>query len=277
MERFDKLFGLIIFTILGVCIGVSTFIHWVTPGIFQVPAVMGPYFTESPILELILTDIGALAAALLIFYYSYHKFGLWKSILFLTGSFIFTGLEEAMWIFSGRFGLVFPTYFFTKGGLWFFEVPFYTCIGWYVIAFGCVFLAEKLLPNRSYFAYAGIGALLAVNYDLWADPVNVNLNLVTASSTDAGMWVWEMQNTFKIFGIPLMNFIGWFLVVFLFAILWKAVPKRVDKWGKRKATLVFYGCIPLLLGTCLVVLSGIEILIIQNFLANVSILPIPVI
>jgi hypothetical protein len=33
--------------------------------------------------------------------------------------------------------------------------------------------------------------------------------------------------------------------------------------------------VPLLLATCLVVLSGIEVLIIRNFFADVSIFPIP--
>ncbi|MHA1649234.1 MAG: carotenoid biosynthesis protein [Candidatus Helarchaeota archaeon] len=275
MEKFEKYFTITIFLCLGICIGVSTLIHWLMPWIFQVPDFAPPTFSSSLMLDLILTDTGALVAAIIIFYYSYHKHGLWRSLLFLTGSFIFTGLEEAMWILSGRFGLVYPTYFFTKGGLWFFEVPFYTCIGWYVIAYSCVFLAEKIFPNRGHFFHAGLGAILAVDFDLWTDPVMVNLNQASILPADGGMWVWLMKDTLTIFGIPFMNFFGWFLVIFLFAILWKAVSARESQWGKKKATILFYICIPLLLGICLVALGGVEMLIIKNFFKNVSILPIP--
>lgn len=264
-----------ILTILGICIAVSTIIHHLFPGIFQVPDVNPAYLSTSPTIELIVMDIGSVIVALIVFNHSYHKYGLWRSLLFFSGSFIFTGLEEAMWILSGRFGLVFPSYFFTRGGLWFFEVPFYTCIGWFVVAYACVFLAEKLLPKWHFLAISALGAFLAMDLDLWTDPVMVNLNFASAIPADVGMWVWSMEHTLKFFGIPLMNFLGWFLVIFLFAILWKVVPRRLDQWGYRKTTLIFYGCVPLLLATCLVVLSGIEVLIIRNFFADVSIFPIP--
>jgi uncharacterized membrane protein len=275
MDKFTRTFSVVILTILGICITVSTLIHYLAPWIFQVPSVNPPYLSTSPTIELIVMDAASLVGALLIFNYSVHKYGVWQSLLFLTGSFIFTGLEEAMWILLGRFGVIFPSYFFTRGGLWFFEVPFYTCIGWYVVAFSCVFLAEKILPNRHFLTIAALGAFLAMDLDLWTDPVQVNLNLASALPADVGMWVWNMEHTLKFFGIPLMNFLGWFLVIFLFAILWKVVPRRQEQWGYRKATLIFYGCVPLLLGVCLVVLSGVEILIIRNFFADVSIFPIP--
>ncbi|MDD1779116.1 MAG: carotenoid biosynthesis protein [Candidatus Helarchaeota archaeon] len=274
MDKFTRNFSIVILTILGICIAVSTIIHHLFPWIFQVPAVNPAYLSTSPTIELIVMDIGSVIVALIVFNHSYHKYGLWRSLLFFSGSFIFTGLEEAMWILSGRFGLVFPSYFFTRGGLWFFEVPFYTCIGWFVVAYSCVFLAEKILPNRSIWLHAALGAFLAMDLDLWTDPVMVNLNLASAIPADSGMWVWSMTNTLTIFGIPLMNFLGWFLVIFLFAILWKIVPKQQERWGYRKTTLVFYGCVPILLAICLVVLSGIEILLVRNFFPNVEILPI---
>jgi putative membrane protein len=274
MDKFTRTFSLVIFTVLGVCIGISTIIHYLAPWIFQVPSDTPPFLSTSHTLELIITDISSFIGALLIFYHSYHKYGLWRSILFLTGSFVFTGLEEAMWILLGRFGLTFPTYFFSRGGLWFFEVPFYTCVGWYIVAYTCVFLAEKLVPNpRHFLAHAAIGAFLAMDLDLWTDPVMVNLGRITVTN-DVGMWVWNMEYTLKFFGIPLMNFLGWFLVIFLFALLWKVVPRRLDQWGYRKTTLIFYGCMPLLLGVCFLVLSGVEIFLIRNFFANVSIFPI---
>ncbi|MHA1264854.1 MAG: carotenoid biosynthesis protein [Candidatus Helarchaeota archaeon] len=268
MERHDKIFLLIVFSFLGICITISTIIHDIYPWIFQVPSVAPPVLYGTLTTDVILTDCGAIFAAAIVFRYSYKKDGLWRSILFLTGSFIFTGFEEAMWILSGRFGLTFPTYFFSRGGLWFFEVPLYTLIGWYVIAYSCVFLSKKLLSNRTHLFQAILGAGLAVSFDLWTDPVMVNLYHASIVPANAGMWVWLMSDTLLIFGIPFMNFLGWFLIIFLFAIIWEVVPDKKREWGFWKTTTIFYALIPLLLLICLVVLGGIEIGIIRNLIGG---------
>jgi len=274
LDPFDKRFLLVIFICLGIVITITTIIHHFFPFIVQVPPVMPP-FTSPPqfwAFELLFWDMSAILLSALLFYHVVKKHGIWLATLFLTGSIIFTGLEECMWIFGGRFGLTFPTYFFTKGGLWFFEIPLYTCLGWFILAYSCVFIAENLFDDGKVFWSAFLGGVFAVMLDLWIDPINVNLGALSPY-TSAGFWVWNMQDTLRIFGIPLMNFIGWFLVVFLFAYLWGQIREAQTKkhWSKLKCTIIFYACIPALLLICLVALGFIEIYVLQIWFRNVYI------
>ena len=62
------------------------------------------------------------------------------------------------------------------------------------------------------------------------------------------------------FGIPISNFMGWFALIFFFAIYWKKLTDREEKWGVRKCTVIFsLGLIPLLFGT-VILLGGLTIL-----------------
>ncbi|MHA1376938.1 MAG: hypothetical protein ACTSRG_01025 [Candidatus Helarchaeota archaeon] len=54
--------------------------------------------------SLLLNDLLIYSATAIVFYHSYKKYGFWKSFLFLSGSFIYTGLEENLWIFAGYQG-----------------------------------------------------------------------------------------------------------------------------------------------------------------------------
>jgi len=53
-------------------------------------------------------------------------------------------------------------------------------------------------------------------------------------------WVWAKGDCLLIFGIPHPNFLGWFFLIFLFAILWEQLPGWEGKWGRLKATWVFF-------------------------------------
>ncbi|MEA3486879.1 MAG: carotenoid biosynthesis protein [Thermodesulfobacteriota bacterium] len=75
---------------------------------------------------------------------------------------------------------------------------------------------------------ATVGGLIAMGIDLWLDPI--------ATSPEIMNWVWGKGDFLLIFGIPLYNFMAWFLLVFLFAILWEKLPQMEKKWGRAKAT-----------------------------------------
>jgi len=279
LDRFDKYFLVIISASLTTVIIMTTIIHHLFPFIVRVPIVQPPFMSPVQfwVLELIIWDLIAMIMSAILFYHVVKKHGVWIATLFLTGSIIFTGLEECMWIFGGRFGLTYPTYFFTKAGLWFFEIPVYTCLGWFILAYCCVFIAEYLIKKERIFWTAVLGGVFAVMIDLWIDPINVNMGEMSPYPNATGFWVWNMVNTLDIFSIPLMNFIGWFLVVFLFAYLWGKIreAREEKQWSKLKCTLVFYGCIPLLLLTAFSILWVIEVFIVQHFFANI-IIPFPV-
>ncbi len=189
-------------------------------------------------------ELGVVFIALLAFYHCYKTFGGWKATLFFIGSFLFTGLEENFWIIYGH-SVGQDTYFFNPEAyyLWFGTVPFYVCIGWFFIAYGMVYTSTKLfkgtLGGPGIIKRAVFGGLLAVNLDLVIDPIAVR-NV---------WWVWPQADgaTFWILGIPFTNFLGWFLLIFLFGILWEKIPPKEEQWGRRKTTLIFFGYLALLL------------------------------
>lgn len=280
LDDFDKKYAVWIYLILILTIIFFTIIHHLFPWILSVPdANIAPYlFPENlRLFELMFWDTTAIILTTILYNFMVKKHGFWLSTLFLTGSIIFTGLEECMWIYGGRFGITYPTYFFTKAGLWFFDIPVYTCLGWFILAYCCVFIAEKLTDKKKIIINAFLGSLFAVMIDLWIDPINVNLGEIALNPGAKGNWVWEMTNTLDIFSIPFMNFLGWFLVIFLFATVWGKVRNKFEnnEWDKKKGTLFFYGMIPVLLVICLVTLYLVEVFIIKHFFANVN-APFPV-
>jgi putative membrane protein len=125
------------------------------------------------------------------------------------------------------------TYYFTRGFFWFLETPVLACLGWFFVAYSCVYVAEILIPKARYAWKATLGGLLAMNLDLWLDPVQTHEKWIS--------WVWVSPDAINIFNIPLSNFIGWFLLIFLFALVFNRLPSMVAKHGYKKATVKFYG------------------------------------
>ena len=82
---------------------------------------------------------------------------------------------------------------------------------------------------------AAIGGLTAVVIDLWLDPV--------ATSPEFMMWLWARGDLIRILGINHSNFVGWFLLISLFAVIWEWLPLLVRKWGRFKASIAFFSIV----------------------------------
>ena len=191
-------------------------------------------------------DLIGIILSLFCFLHCRKTFGFWMASCFLLGSFIYTGLEESMWILIGRFFTTKGTYWFTKGFFWFFETPVMACIGWFYIAYSCVLVAGKVFPNMSLRGRALIGGLTAMGIDLWCDPVVTSPEIIS--------WVWTSGDILNVFGIPHTNFIGWFLLIFIFALFWEGyLPRWEIRWGRNKAATVL---LVSLFGTKLGILVG---------------------
>ncbi len=268
---FDKKFVTFTFGLLIAIILYTTFVHHFQPHIFRVPSntdiaswkypsfentLLYDRMTEAEratflangvpggdnILYSLPGDIMVIFFGLLVFIHSMKYCGLWMSACFLIGSFIFTGLEESMFIILGR---VLPpdtvnyfnepvagTYWFTKGFFWFIETPITACVGWYFIAYTCVLTAGRVFPKMGLLWRASVGGLIAMGIDLWIDPV--------ITSPEHVAWVWPKGAHLIILGIPVTNFVGWFNLIFLFAIFWEMLPKLEARWGRAKATAAFF-------------------------------------
>lgn len=268
--EFDKGFIRIGCGFLIAAILFFSWLHWVHPEILRVPSNSNVASWQNPTFEETLTykrmtpeerakvlaegvpgadlwtvvfqDFAAVIVALLCFMHARKHWGDWMAYTFLLGSFIFTGLQESIWILWGRFTgsascpglgeIVAGTYWFPKGALWFFETPVFACIGWFYLAYTCVWVAGTVFPKAGLVGRAAIGGLIAMGFDLWQDPVVVSPELM--------LWVWAKQDVIHLWGIPQSNFAGWFFLIFVFAILWEQLPRWEAKWGRAKATGNFF-------------------------------------
>jgi len=272
-KEFDTKFTIIAFGLLVLIIGFFTYLHHFQPHVLQVPSVTdvsawhNPAFEQTNIYERMTDaeiekmraegipdrglfpvifgtqgDITAFLFAALCFWHARRHYGQWMASCFLIGSFIFTGLQESIAILLGRFTagaayvdaaqhVTYGTYFFCKGSLWFIETPVAVCLSWFWIAYACVWIAGKVFPKMGLLARAAIGGLIAMNIDLWLDPV--------ATSPEFMQWVWARGDQIRILGINHSNFVGWFILIFWFAIIWEWLPHLTEKMGRLKASVAF--------------------------------------
>ncbi|MBN1636565.1 MAG: carotenoid biosynthesis protein [Deltaproteobacteria bacterium] len=272
-KELGKKFTIVAFGLLMLVIVFSTYLHHFQPHVLKVPSVTdvstwrNPSFEQTNIYERMTDaeiekmradgipgrgllpvifdsqgDLTAFLFASLCFLHARRHFGQWMASCFLIGSFIFTGLQESIAILLGRFTagaayvdaaqhVTYGTYFFCKGSLWFIETPVAVCLSWFWIAYACVWIARKVFPKMSLLARAAIGGLIALNIDLWLDPV--------ATSPEFMQWVWARGDQIRILGINHSNFVGWFILIFWFAIIWEWLPRLADRMGRFKASFAF--------------------------------------
>ncbi len=267
----EKMAISIAYVLLVLVILFSTWLHHIHPEVLRVPDVMNVSAWQNPTFEETLiykqmtpaqrdkiraegvtdgvdlytvfsNDIFMMLLGLLCFFHMTRHYSAWLASCFFIGSFVFTGLEESVWIIGGRIlggtfsvpagGLFTGTYWFAKGGFWFFETPITACIGWFIFAHTCVFAVGKLFPNLSLLPRASIGGLIAMGLDLWTDPVQTAPELMN--------WIWASGDALIILGIPFYNFFGWFLMIFLFHIAWDNLPRMEEKWGRNRTTSIFF-------------------------------------
>jgi len=275
---YDNKFIILTTAIITVIVIFSTILHHLYPYILQVPNVRGPYSSEPIWIDLIISDLIIFGFASVTVYHGIKSIGKFKTFCFLYGTVLFAGLEECIWILGGRFKIIpFETYFFTRGGLWLLEIPFDTCLAWFVISYSCLYITKIIFPNRIYIFHAFIAGILAVSLDLFMDPVMVNLGSVSRYSDSKGNWVWlnNPKESFSIFSIPFNNFIGWFLVIFLFIVYYGYIldDEKIKSRGKNKSLLIFFGFIPFLLIICVIFIVVIYF-IFNSFLIGINIIPI---
>ncbi len=268
---YDRRFGIVAYGLLFATVLLSTWLHHIQPEVLRVPDNGNPAAWERPALDQTLlaerlaedgkarflkegvplgqalpVQVAADGFSLLLgwicFLHARRHFGFWMASCFLIGSFVFTGLEETLWILSGRFlgGTVnnplgetaYGTYWFTRGGGWFLETPITACLGWFFIAYTCVLTAGKVFPRAGLWTRAAVGGGIAVGIDLWMDPIQTAPEIMA--------WVWGRGDVLLLFGIPHYNFLGWFLLIFLFAVFWERLPGMEAIWGRSQATVRFF-------------------------------------
>jgi uncharacterized membrane protein len=86
---------------------------------------------------------------------------------------------------------------------------------------------SRKLRGKQIFIVPLIAAFIMVMWDLAIDPI---------SSTLQSLWVWQSPGAY--FGVPLMNYFGWFLVVFIFFQIFAIYISKYDSIGPEKVKMI---------------------------------------
>src|SRR6266436_7295903 len=184
---------------------VSTYILWVLVVVYAVVELVNPVFPlhiPIPLVVLIPVVFGLIHGALR------YK---WSGILtFIVICLVVSNILENTSILTG---FPFGHYHYTDVlGLKLFLVPVligpaYFATGYLAWVVGSVLVGEVRRGSSTFttIAVPFIAAFVMVMWDLTLDP---------RASTVQHQWIWEQGGGY--FGVPLMNFVGWFLTVYVF-------------------------------------------------------------
>lgn len=189
---------------------------------------MNPNFT--------LLLIGTIIFAIIVIIFIGWRFGVTHAISFV----IVTGFFSAVMDFISSF--VVNNYKYPgQSHIWVFSFIFF---GWISICASCLFLAEGILSRPGYdivtqrklrWQVPFLTGIIAVVLDLFIDPISVK----------AGYWIWTVKGTVY-YDIPLLNFVGWFVLMFLSSLGWIIILQQ-QKWNNRQKIIAsFVALIPLM-------------------------------
>lgn len=182
--------------------------------------------------------VSAVTFALAILSFIWWRFGGADVLSFVILSGLFTACMDFMSSFVVQ-NYEYPG----QSRLWVFT---FILFGWIGMCGSCMFVAEGILcrqardmltERHSWWQVALLTGLIAVVLDLFIDPVAVR----------AGYWVWFVQGTVY-YEIPLLNYVGWFVLMTLAPLSWILINRR-RSWGWiRKGTISLLALVPLSAG-----------------------------
>lgn len=164
----------------------------------------------------------------------------WRFGAVRTGVFVIVaGLFPAIMDFISSFGV--SNYEYPgQSRTWVFT---YILFGWIGVCGTCLLVAEGMLAQsgedllsaaRLRWQAPLLAGLIAVLLDLFIDPIAVA----------AGYWVWiAPANVY--YEIPLLNFVGWFVLMVLAPLAWIEIA-RCSAWGGARMLLAAVLTVPLL-------------------------------
>lgn len=183
--------------------------------------------------------------ALPVLAFIWWRFGGADTVAFIILSGLFTATMDFVSAFVAR-NYEYPG----QSHLWVFTFIFF---GWMAMCGSCLFLAEGILARRGqdmltqprlWWQVPLMAGAIAVVLDLFIDPVAVA----------AGYWVWFVEGTVY-FGIPLLNYVGWFVLMLLAPLAWIVVARN-RQWGYWKKTLAAIGgLMPLMVASVVISLA----------------------
>lgn len=159
---------------------------------------------------------GALITVFMVIYFLQKLTGLKKALAFFATASIFGYFFELIGV---KYSFIFGAYHYTDFfPFHFYGVPLIIPLAWFIAVLTSLFAAKQILPKK---ASAGTiiltSSLFAVIYDIPVEYLAKNVTLA---------WIWNEGGI--LFGVPLINFIGWFLVTMLILAVGKKFWRDLD-------------------------------------------------
>ncbi len=147
-------------------------------------------------------------------------------------------------------GVVYGPYHYTDllGPKFLGLVPYLIPVAWFMMVYPSYVIAGKLVGARyaTWFRIllvSLVGGIIMTAWDLGMDPLMVK----------AGHWVWEVQGAY--FGVPVQNFVGWWLTTFTALFLFQAFSFKQSLQNSQ--------VIPDLWVTLLFIITGLSTVIVD--------------
>ncbi len=161
--------------------------------------------------------------SLLVLAFFFWRFGMARTLVFI----VVAGIFPATMDFISSF-MVSNYEYPGQSQRWVFTYIFF---GWMAVCGTCLLVAEGILANNNEDVLTAprlrwqaplVAAIIAVLLDLFIDPIAVA----------AGYWVWFAPANLY-YEIPLLNFVGWFVLMFLAPLTWIEIARRAAWNGVR--------------------------------------------
>jgi uncharacterized membrane protein len=121
-------------------------------------------------------------------------------------------------------GLIYGPYHYTNrlGPLFLGLVPYLIPVAWFMMSYPSYVIADRLIPADwkrwpRILSVAALGGLAMTAWDLVMDPIMVA----------SGHWVWDVNGAYH--GIPLQNFLGWWLTTFTTFALYQLISGKAPQ------------------------------------------------
>ena len=184
------------------------------------------YATTSALLGIryspIFTPLVSLLAFTFALLHGLVRLGGRKTLLLLALTFGVSLLFESVGVATG---CVYGPYHYTDklGPMFLGLVPYLIPVAWFMMTYPSFIIAHRLVPTlKNVWAWrlwlAAVGALVMTTWDLAMDP------MMSAGEH----WIWEVEGAY--FGIPLQNYWGWWLTIFVTFMLFMVLGRVTNKF-----------------------------------------------
>ena len=206
-------------------------LRWSLIGFFFISIVFIAFFNTLPIVITLKPIIITIFLFIIVGLYGSERYGLKNMVVLFLITWLISNFFEALSIQTG-----FPFSFYNyvnMAGPRFLEVPLIIMFAYFSMGYVSWTLSHiltgqysKKLEGKQLFIVPFIATFFMLMWDLIMDPV---------FSTLQSLWVWQSPGPY--FGVPIMNFAGWFLVVFIFFQVFAIYLSKYDTIDPTKTAI----------------------------------------